>query len=109
MHSNVVMRVAVMQTLSKLSRSIAGSVAIVTGAASGMGRATAHLFADEGVRLAILDVNADGLAAVADECRSAGAEVLALTYRGGRPLKRLSWTLRAIVAASIFWSTTQDW
>ncbi|NQX89243.1 MAG: SDR family oxidoreductase [Halioglobus sp.] len=68
-----------MQTLSKLSRSIAGSVAIVTGAASGMGRATAHLFADEGVRLAILDVNADGLAAVADECRSAGAEVLALT------------------------------
>jgi 3-oxoacyl-[acyl-carrier protein] reductase len=30
--------------LSKLSRSIAGRVAIVTGAASGMGRATALLF-----------------------------------------------------------------
>ena len=34
-----------MARLSKLSRSIAGKVAVVTGAASGMGRATAHLFA----------------------------------------------------------------
>ncbi len=34
--------------LSKLSRSVAGKVVIVTGAASGMGRATARLFADEG-------------------------------------------------------------
>ena len=46
-----------MAKLSKLSRSIDGSVAIVTGAASGMGRATAHLFADEGARLAIFDIN----------------------------------------------------
>lgn len=48
-----------MTQLSKLSRSIKGSVAIVTGAASGMGRATAHLFADEGARLAIVDINGD--------------------------------------------------
>ncbi len=41
--------------LSRLSRSIAGSVSIVTGAASGMGLATARLFADEGSRLALLD------------------------------------------------------
>ena len=32
-------------SLSELSRSIQGKVAIVTGAASGMGRATAHLLA----------------------------------------------------------------
>ena len=31
-------------------------MAIVTGAASGMGRATAHLFADEGAHVAALDV-----------------------------------------------------
>lgn len=68
-----------MQRLSQLSRSIAGSVAIVTGAASGMGRATAHLFADEGARLAILDINSEGLDAVAQDIRAIGGEVLALT------------------------------
>ena len=65
-----------MTKLSKLSRSIAGSVAIVTGAASGMGRATAHLFADEGARVAIFDINAEALEQVAGEMRSVGAEVL---------------------------------
>ncbi len=68
-----------MKKLSQLSRSIAGSVAIITGAASGMGRATAHLFADEGARLGILDINGEGLEAVAGEIRSIGGEVLALT------------------------------
>tara|TARA_R110002072_G_scaffold110221_3_gene237779 strand:+ start:28985 stop:29764 length:780 start_codon:yes stop_codon:yes gene_type:complete len=68
-----------MPRLSKLSRSIRGSVAIITGAASGMGRATAHLFADEGARLAILDINEGALASVAAEVKSVGAEVLALT------------------------------
>ncbi|MAT94608.1 MAG: 3-oxoacyl-ACP reductase [Halioglobus sp.] len=68
-----------MARLSQLSRSIAGSVAIVTGAASGMGRATAHLFADEGASVAILDLNAEGLDAVTAEIREAGGDVLPLT------------------------------
>ncbi len=68
-----------MKRLSQLSRSIAGSVAIVTGAASGMGRATAHLFADEGARLGIMDINSAGLDAVAQEICSVGGKVLALT------------------------------
>ena len=51
-----------MPRLTKLSRSIAGHTALVTGAASGMGRATAHLFADEGARVAVLDRNGDGVA-----------------------------------------------
>jgi 3-oxoacyl-[acyl-carrier protein] reductase len=46
-----------MTRLSKLSRSVAGKVVIVTGAASGMGRATAHLFADEGALVAVTDIN----------------------------------------------------
>ena len=56
-----------MTRLSQLSRSLHGSVAIVTGAASGMGRATAHLLADEGVRVVVADLGAARVAAVADE------------------------------------------
>ena len=61
--------------LSKLSRSIGGRVAIVTGAASGMGRATAALFADEGAQVAALDINAEPLEAVVDEIAGAGYPV----------------------------------
>lgn len=46
-------------------RSIAGHVAIVTGAASGMGAATARLLAEEGASVALADRNADGATAVA--------------------------------------------
>jgi 3-oxoacyl-[acyl-carrier protein] reductase len=58
--------------LSQLSRSIDGKVAIVTGAASGMGRATAHLFADEGAKVAALDRDAGGVDAVVTEISGAG-------------------------------------
>lgn len=58
--------------LSKLSRSIKGEVAIVTGAASGMGRATAHLFGDEGARVALIDINEEPLQAVVKEMTDAG-------------------------------------
>ena len=61
-----------MTRLSKLSRSIAGKVAIVTGSASGMGRATAHLFADEGAHVAVTDINSEGVKAVVAEISEAG-------------------------------------
>jgi 3-oxoacyl-[acyl-carrier protein] reductase len=47
--------------LTKLSRSVQGRVAVVTGAASGMGRATALLFADEGALVALVDRDTEGL------------------------------------------------
>ena len=58
-----------MARLSRLSRSVAGKRAIVTGAASGMGRATAHLFADEGARVAVVDLGDDRVGAVVEEIR----------------------------------------
>ena len=44
-------------------------VAFITGAASGIGRATAHLFADEGARVAVTDVALDGVSRVVEEIR----------------------------------------
>ena len=55
-----------MARLTRLSRSVRGKVAVVTGAASGMGRATAFLFADEGARVAVIDRDVDGATEVAN-------------------------------------------
>ncbi|HTD49941.1 MAG TPA: SDR family NAD(P)-dependent oxidoreductase [Acidimicrobiia bacterium] len=53
-------------------RSVAGRVVVVTGAASGMGRAVAQLFAAHGARVGALDRNADGVADIADQISVAG-------------------------------------
>jgi 3-oxoacyl-[acyl-carrier protein] reductase len=52
-------------------------VVIVTGAASGMGRATAHLFGDEGALVAVTDVTLERAAPVADEIAGAGGQAAA--------------------------------
>ena len=67
-----------MPRLTQLSRSIEGKVAVVTGAASGMGRATAHLLADEGAAVAVLDRSPDALLAVADDIAGNGGRVTAV-------------------------------
>jgi rhamnulose-1-phosphate aldolase/alcohol dehydrogenase len=48
-------------------REQAGRIAIVTGGASGIGRATARRLAEDGAQVAIFDINLDGAKAVADE------------------------------------------
>lgn len=53
-----------------------GKVVVICGGATGIGRACADAFAEEGARLAIFDWNATALAAAADELRAGGAEVL---------------------------------
>jgi NAD(P)-dependent dehydrogenase (short-subunit alcohol dehydrogenase family) len=53
-------------TAAKAGR-LDGRKVLITGAASGIGRATALLFAEEGAKLALLDVNAAGLKDTADK------------------------------------------
>lgn len=53
--------------LSSLSRSISGEVAIITGAGSGIGRATAHLLADEGARVVVADLDQSRVSTVLAE------------------------------------------
>ena len=53
---------------------LTGKTAIVTGAASGIGRAAAMLFAREGAKLVLADVNVDGGEAVARGIVEAGGE-----------------------------------
>ena len=50
-------------------------VAFVTGAASGMGRATAQRFADEGARVFGVDVDEGGLEKAAAEIRESGGQI----------------------------------
>ncbi|MBU6266624.1 MAG: SDR family oxidoreductase [Sphingomonadales bacterium] len=55
-----------------MSAKLSGRRIVVTGAASGMGRAIARMFAAEGAALALLDRNADGIAEVAAELAQPG-------------------------------------
>lgn len=58
--------------------SIAESVVVVTGASSGIGRATAHAFAEHGARLLLAARRSEMLEEVAAECRDLGATALAV-------------------------------
>jgi 3-oxoacyl-[acyl-carrier protein] reductase len=55
-----------------------GRVAIVTGAAQGIGAATARRLAEEGATVAVLDRNADGATAAAETIRAAGGQAFGL-------------------------------
>jgi 3-hydroxybutyrate dehydrogenase len=51
-------------------------IAIVTGAASGIGRDIAHAYAKEGAKVAIADLKLEGAEAVAAEIKSAGGQAM---------------------------------
>ena len=61
-----------------MGKRLEGKAAFITGAASGIGRQSALRFAAEGARVAVVDVNADGAAAVANEVVGAGGKAIAL-------------------------------
>ncbi|TZG27669.1 MULTISPECIES: SDR family NAD(P)-dependent oxidoreductase [Sphingomonas] len=60
-----------------MAKEFDGKVVIVTGAASGLGRATALAFADQGATLAIGDVQEEKLQEVAELARAKGVKVTA--------------------------------
>ena len=68
------------------SRSVAGRVAIVTGAASGMGRATALLLASEGAKVAVTDLDLAACEAVAADA-GPNAKAFALDVSDGETIK----------------------
>src|SRR3954466_11656581 len=77
-----------MSEFKQLSRSVPGSTVLVTGAASGMGRATAEVFAAEGAHVACTVIAAESVREVADD----------LTHRG---YSAEAWTLDIGDAAAI--------
>ena len=57
---------------------LTGKVAIVTGAANGIGRAIAQRLADEGAKVALADIQLDSAEQAAAEIRSGGAAAIAV-------------------------------
>lgn len=55
-----------------------GKVALITGAAAGLGKATALTLARAGAAIVLVDINAEGLQQTATEVRACGAETLVL-------------------------------
>jgi len=56
-----------------------GAIAVVTGAARGIGFASAELFGQEGALVALLDIDSDGVEAAAERLRHQGIEAIAIT------------------------------
>jgi NAD(P)-dependent dehydrogenase (short-subunit alcohol dehydrogenase family) len=66
-------------------RELEGKVAIVTGGASGIGRATAMRMASEGARVVIADIDDEGAVGVADSITAAGGLAFAQCTDIGKP------------------------
>ncbi|MFI8889066.1 SDR family NAD(P)-dependent oxidoreductase [Streptomyces paradoxus] len=75
---------------------LSGKSVIVTGAASGIGRATALRFAGEGARVVAADLNAEGTKSVVEAVESAGGTAVAVTGDLSEPA-----VVDAVVAAAV--------
>ena len=61
-----------------MSMTFAGQVALVTGAAAGIGRATAQAFAEQGLKVVLADIDEAGIREGADSIRAAGGDAIAV-------------------------------
>ena len=64
--------------INKSKRFLYGKTIVITGASSGIGRAAAIAFAENGAKLVLAARREDALETVADECRAFGAEAIAV-------------------------------
>ncbi|WP_193760483.1 SDR family NAD(P)-dependent oxidoreductase [Bradyrhizobium yuanmingense] len=80
-----------MSDVRELSRSVKGLTVLVTGAASGMGRATARVFGNEGANVAVTDFDEQGAQDVAREISASGGAARAwkLDVADGGEIKRV--------------------
>src|SRR4249919_4317782 len=62
-----------------------GKSAVITGAAAGIGRATAELFAREGARLVLADINVDGLSTLRESLANVTDDVVDVTADVSKP------------------------
>jgi 3-oxoacyl-[acyl-carrier protein] reductase len=74
-----------MSDFKQLGRSVAGLTVLVTGAAGGMGRATARVFAAEGGKVAVTDHAGEGAQAVVAEIAARGQTAKAWTLDVANP------------------------
>ena len=61
-----------------MSMTFSGQVALVTGAAAGIGRATAQAFAEQGLKVVLADIDDAGIRDGAESIRAAGGEAIAV-------------------------------
>ena len=72
------MAVGTMKAMAKTPNYFAGKTIIITGAASGIGRATALIFAREGANVVCADLNEKGAGETAAEVNRKGSKALAI-------------------------------
>ncbi|OHC13733.1 MAG: short chain dehydrogenase [Pseudomonadales bacterium GWC2_63_15] len=61
-----------------MSMTFSGQVALVTGAAAGIGRATAQAFAEQGLKVVLADIDEAGIRDGAESIRAAGGQAIAV-------------------------------
>ena len=81
-----------------------GKVAIVTGAAHGMGEAEARLFAKEGAKVVVADVLGKEAEAVAADIRASGGNAIAATIDVTSEPEWVALIAKALAVRRLTWS-----